>query len=77
MVITLICLLICSFFFCCWIVMDSNYHLRMWRSVHKNNLDLLEEVKMWKYKYYDIPSIYRKGHIDIFEAKGKKHNKLK
>ena len=61
--IVLTCLLICSVLYACYMTYESFYHLKMWRRVHNNNLELSEQIRVLEEKYCDVPTIMR----DIIE----------
>ena len=67
-------IVICCAFMCstAYFIREMNHYKDISNRAHQRNIELMQDVKWWEYRYFEIPAIHRPHNDRIFERLSRK-----
>ena len=57
-----------------YLIREVKHYKELSNKVHQSNVNLMDDIKYWQYRYYDIPAIHRPHDDSIFERLSRKED---
>jgi len=57
-----------------YLIREVNHYKRLNNRIHQSNVELMDDVKYWQTRYFNIPAINRPHDHRIFERLSRKEN---